>query len=101
MRKYFEEVTGVATGSEQVMRHHANVALQLCGFKGEGITDDRVWIRKSHFPWKIQFLKSFDAEIAVICTRNPLDISPSFFYLIFTQTHVASFQEKLTQEPIW
>jgi len=27
MRKYFENVTGVATGSDMVLKHSANVAL--------------------------------------------------------------------------
>jgi hypothetical protein len=101
MRKYFENVTGVATGSDMIMKHHANFALQMCGFKGEGIIDDRCWIKKSHYPFKFHFSKPFDSEIAVVCTRNPLDVTPSFFYLIFTQTHVAQFKELLTQDPLW
>ena len=39
MRKYFENVTGTATGSDMVVRHASNVALQFCGFKAEGIID--------------------------------------------------------------
>jgi hypothetical protein len=84
MRKYFENVTGVATGSDMVLKHSANVALQFCGFKAEGQVGDETWIRKSHYPFRFTFQKGFDSEIAVVCTRNPLDISPSFFYLIFT-----------------
>ena len=101
MRKYFENVTGIATGSDMVMKHTPNVALQVCGFKGEGISDDRTWIKKSHYPWVFHFQKFFDAEMAVICTRNPLDISPSFFYLCFTLNHVCSMKEKLIEDPVW
>jgi hypothetical protein len=101
MRKYFENVTGVATGSDMIMKHNANVALQVCGFKGEGNVDDRRCIKKTHYPFKFHFSKPFSVELAVICTRSPLDVSPSFFYLIYTQTHVTSFREKLTQDPIW
>lgn len=84
MRKYFENVTGIATGSDMVLKHSPNVALQACGFKGEGIVDDTCWIRKSHYPFKFMFQQGFESEIAVICTRNPMDITPSFFNLIFT-----------------
>lgn len=101
MRKHFENLTGIATGSDMVMKHGPNVALQHCGFKGEGIMDDRAWIKKSHYPLLFHFMKGFDAEIAVICTRNPIDCSPSLFYLIFTMTHVTSFKEKLTEPPCW
>jgi hypothetical protein len=55
MRKYFENITGIATGSDMVMKHTPNVALQVCGFKGEGIVDDRTWIKKSHYPWVFHF----------------------------------------------
>ena len=55
MRKYFENVTGVATGSDMVLKHSPNVALYACGFKGEGIIDDTCWIKKSHYPFKFMF----------------------------------------------
>ena len=55
MRKHFENVSGIATGSDMPMHHHANVALQVCGFKGEGIYDDRCWIKKTHYPMTLQF----------------------------------------------
>ena len=46
-------------------------------------------------------MKGFASDIAVICTRNPLDISPSLFYLVFSWTHVTSFREKLLEDPVW
>lgn len=101
MRKYFETVTGIATGSDMVMKHGPNVALQHCGFKGEGLMDERAWIKKSHYPIRFHFMNGFESEIAVICTRNPLDISPSFFYLTYSWTHGKSFKEKLTEDPVW
>jgi len=60
--------------------------------------DSRAWIKKSHYPFRFHFMKGFSAHCAVICTRNPLDISPSLFYLIYTLTHVASFREKLLDD---
>ena len=69
MRKYFENVTGTATGSDQVIKHQSNMALQYCGFKAEGITDDRTWICKTHFPYELPFQHSWSSDIAVVCTR--------------------------------
>jgi hypothetical protein len=48
LRKLLQEITGIATGSDQ----HADIvySFQMNGLKGEGIVDDRVWIKKSHFP---------------------------------------------------
>ena len=59
MRKHFENLTGIATGSDQVMKFSLNVALQYSGFKAEGIVDERVWINKSHFPFRIPFDMSY------------------------------------------
>ena len=57
MRKYFENITGIATGSDMVMKFSPNVGLQIAGFKGEGITDERCWIKKSHFPFILPFMQ--------------------------------------------
>ena len=96
MRKYFENVTGTVTGSDMVLKHQPNVALQFCGFKGEGIVDDTCWIRKTHFPLCFPFQPPFKNDIAVICTRYELDVDPSFFYLIFTLTHNQQAKNDLT-----
>ena len=96
MRKYFENVTGTATGSDMVIRHTSNVALQFCGFKAEGVTDSRTWINKTHFPYVLPFQWNWDADIAVVCTRYQLDADPSFFYLVCTQCHSGAFKNKLT-----
>ena len=50
LRKYFENITGIATGSDQFMKFTLNMALQFQGFKGEGIYKDMCWINKTHFP---------------------------------------------------
>ena len=55
MRKYFENSSGTATGSDMVIKHNPNVALQYSGFKGEGIVDETTWIRKTHFPMMFPF----------------------------------------------
>ena len=100
MRKYFENVTGTATGSDMSLKHSPNVALQYCGFKGEGSTDERSWINKTHFPFLLPFQWNWNSDIAVVCTRYQIDADPSWFYLMYTQCHSANFKNKLTEEPI-
>ena len=55
MRKYYENVTGIVTGTDLGTTHMPNLALQYTGLKGEGIDDSRCWIKKSHFPLTIPF----------------------------------------------
>ena len=100
MRKYFENISGVATGSDMVMKFQPNIALQFCGFKGEGITDDRVWIKKSHFPQVTPFQKGFQGDYGLVCTRNPLDCMPSYFFLMFACTHVETYVPCLLREDV-
>ena len=100
MRKYFENVTGLATGSDMVIKHASNMALAYCGFKAEGITDDRTWINKTHHPYTLPFQHPWSADIAVVCTRYQLDADPSFFQLMYSQCHSASFKNKMNQEPL-
>ena len=52
LRKYLENITGIATGSDQIMKFTLNVSLQYQGFKGESIVKDRCWINKTHYPWR-------------------------------------------------
>ena len=51
LRKYLENITGIATGSDQIMKWTLNVSLQYQGFKGESIVKERCWINKTHYPW--------------------------------------------------
>ena len=44
LRKYLENVTGVATGSDVQMKFTMNVELQYSGFIGEGHFKDKTWI---------------------------------------------------------
>jgi hypothetical protein len=52
LRKYLENITGIATGSDQIMKFTLNVSLQYQGFKGESVVQDRTWINKTHYPWR-------------------------------------------------
>ena len=55
MRKYFENVTGTVTGSDMVLKHNPNVALQYSGFLAEGVTDSSTFFRKTHYPCQFPF----------------------------------------------
>jgi len=59
LRKYLENITGLATGSDMVMKFTLNMQLQFSGFKGEGIVDERTWINKTHFPFRIPYDKAY------------------------------------------
>jgi hypothetical protein len=50
-RKYLEDITGIITGSNMDNRYPRNLALTLCGFKGETVWNDSVWVYKSHIPY--------------------------------------------------
>ena len=100
LRKYLETITGVATGSDCNIKFGASMALQFCDFKAEGICDERVWIKKSHYPLFAPFTPAFQADYALICTRNPLDIAPSHFFNMFSQTHVGTYVKSLLRPDI-
>jgi hypothetical protein len=79
LRKYLENITGVATGSDQLMKFTLNVTLQYSGFKGEGIVKDKCWINKTHFPYRTPMDREYKSEVIILAVRNPLDVFVSFF----------------------
>ncbi|CDW90322.1 fbox domain containing protein [Stylonychia lemnae] len=101
LRKYFETITGIATGSDMVMKFSLNVALQYAGFKGEGIVDNRVWINKTHFPYRLPYDHSYETGIILCCVRNPLDVFVSQLLQICTMCHNQDINEDFTQYPEW
>ena len=60
--------------------------LQLVGYNGEGYTDDRVFICKSHHPIQVGRIV-FNATKSIVCIRNPLDVLPSLAALLNTYSH--------------
>ena len=84
LRKYLENITGVATGSDQLMKFTLNMTLQFSGFKGEGIVKDSCWINKTHFPFRTPMDRVYDTQMILLAVRNPLDVAYSYFNLIST-----------------
>lgn len=50
LRKYLEEITLIITGSDASPDKKLIRDLKEAGLKGEGKTDSKVWIVKTHFP---------------------------------------------------
>lgn len=97
-RKYFEDITCIITGSNMDNRFSRNFALTLCGFKGEVIWDDSVWIYKSHVP-NVQgnFTRQY-LNKAIICVRNPFDVACSAVQLRLTYTHTLSSKNNIAKD---
>ena len=81
-RKYFEEITGVATGSIMHNNLVGNFTLFQPIFKADTTYDDRVLLFKTHLPF-VADLTTQEGYIphskSLVCTRNPLDSLPSLF----------------------
>ena len=65
------------------------------GLLGQNITadTDRVWITKTHWPVPIAGGRAFQGNKMVVIQRNPIDITPSMFQLLNTQSHSLEIAE--------
>ena len=82
LRKYLENVSGIATGSDMPLE--LNIDMQLDFFKGEEICNASVWIRKSHDPMTSPNSVVHKANKIICCVRNPYDTVVSMFHFINT-----------------
>jgi hypothetical protein len=104
LRRMLEDISGIFTGSDNEVLH--TLDLQSMGLYGEnhiGCEESRVWITKSHYPWKLQDAygrheRQFTANRQICLIRNPLDIYPSFLNLMLTITHSLQPKEKYFKE---
>ena len=55
--------------------------------KGEHITDDTVWVVKSHSPWVMPEAPVFTANKCIVVVRNPLDCCLSFLNMCGMHNH--------------
>ena len=101
LRRYLELMTGIVTGSDNTL--HTNVILQLQGMKGENITDDTVWIAKTHSPWCMYDAQVFHCNKMIVIIRNPLDTFISWLNLIAQCNHntEAPFEYELAYPKLW
>jgi len=87
LRKYLQNITGIATGSDMSLEFA--VDLQLGDFKGEEITDCSVWVKKSHDPKPNLGNKVHKANKILCCVRNPYDCITSLMHFLATLNHGA------------
>jgi hypothetical protein len=64
---YLERITGIATGS--TMFHELAYHHTLFDFKGEYVTDDTVWLSKTHYPSPVYNAKEADFNKVLCCVR--------------------------------
>ena len=57
------------------------------GLKGESVSDSRVWITKSHHPFRIKGTVERRTNKTFLCVRHPLDTFPSYAALCNTASH--------------
>ena len=87
LRKFIENLTGVTTGSN--MSVLMMTAWQMQGMRGESIVDNRVWIKKTHWPNIMPGAGEFHSNKVICCVRNPLDVFVSIMNLACTFSHSA------------
>ena len=88
LRTYIENLTQTFTGSTADLNCALHLALQLCGFSGESMTNPNVWIVKTHFPLGNE--PKLNARKVICCVRNPQDVVASMFNFWATFTHSKS-----------
>jgi hypothetical protein len=91
LRAYLEKIMGLASGSD------GNLTMKMVrdlldGFVGEGITDNRAVVFKTHYPER-RGIGQFPLKKAILLARNPLDTIVSYFNLVATGSHSFSVED--------
>lgn len=86
LRQQLEAMTNIITGSDSRPNRILSSLLLQSGYKGEGITDNSVWIVKSHYPERLGFIK-FRVNRILLLVRNPYDAIMSYFHMAMTNSH--------------
>ena len=84
LRKYLELITMVPTGTDM---HTPPMNMQMTGLIGEEVSDDSVWVIKSHEPMRICNERDFTTNKIIITARNPFDVIVSCVHFLETKTH--------------
>ena len=93
-RKLLEASTGLVTGSDSRPNRPLSSSLIRFGYVGEGITDQSVWVVKSHFPERLGFIR-FPVKRIILVIRNPFDAIESYFHMGMTNTHDKSLSPEV------
>lgn len=95
MRKLIEQQFNIVTGSDSRPNRTLAAHLLQYGYQGEAITDNSVWVVKSHYPERLGYIR-FPVQRMVLVVRNPFDAIESYFHMGMTNTH----DKALTKEVI-
>ena len=96
LRKYLELITGIETGANMPLP--PVTMQQMFGMRGENITDERVWVVKTHYPMNMPNSINFNSNKVIVCVRNPLDAFHSLFTLRNTFSHSAKLPFDVDKE---
>ena len=96
LRKYLENVTGIATGSDMCLEF--NVDMQQQYFKAEEITDASVWVKKSHDPKYDTGTVLHKCHKVICCVRNPYDCIASFMHFYPPLNQGGQINEKFSTD---
>lgn len=86
VRKLIENTTCIVTGSDNRPNRTLSAHLLEYGYLGEAITDNSVWVVKSHYPERLGYIR-FPVARVVLVVRNPFDAIESYFHMAMTNTH--------------
>ena len=86
LRIYLENIMSLITGSDCDMDRPLNLSLFEKGFSGEGLSDKRMWIVKTHYPERWS-RSTYSAEKGILLVRSPIEAINSLFNMICTDTH--------------
>ena len=86
VRRLLECWSGLVTGSDTRPYRSLSLSLVQCGYRGEGIADNSVWIVKSHFPERLGYVR-IETRTVLLVVRNPFDAILSYFHMSLTNTH--------------
>ncbi len=86
VRKLLELATGIVTGSDSRPNRALTSSLLRYGYKGEGVTDQSVWVVKSHYPERLGYIRVPVTRV-ILVVRNPFDAIESYFHMGMTNTH--------------
>lgn len=93
MRKYIENVTGIFTGTASPLQYHCISNLQLYGFFGEGIIDNKIFFEKTHYPARCNQAVLKTNRVLVLA-RNFIDVCVSHYNFIQTHSHDLSIKQE-------
>ena len=94
VRRKLEQATGIITGSDSRTNRTLSKALLRCGFLGEGVCDDSVFIVKSHFPERLGY-RIFSSHRILLLVRNPFAAIESYFHMGLTNSHNKSLSDRV------